>query len=175
MEAIKNAKELKNVSQLKFFFGLLNYCHKHFQSLCSTGTFSLFIKKKYEMVLRIDCFWGSPKYSRWNKIISSLWRYKTFNISFPCFTTPAGCSCFIKCKIVKKKQQHLPLVLFQRLKGAIRKVRQKLYPANIYLFKVKNINSGKKCGICPKLTRKTPQDDILVFLLLAPNIIYVFF
>ena len=103
MEAIKNAKELKNVSQLKFFFGLPNYCHRHFQSLCSTGTFSLFIKKKYEMVLRIDCFWGSPKYSRWNKIISSLWRYKTFNISFPCFTTPAGCSCFIKCKIVKKK------------------------------------------------------------------------
>ena len=75
----------------------------------------------------------------------------------------------------KKKQQHLPLVLFQRLKGAIRKVRQKFYPANIYLFKVKNINSGKKCGICPKLTRKTPQDDIMVFLLLAPNIIYVFF
>ena len=31
------------------------------------------------------------------------------------------------------------------------------YPANIYLFKVTNRNTRKRCGICYKLTRKTPE------------------
>ena len=30
------------------------------------------------------------------------------------------------------------------------------YPAHIYLFKVNNIDNGKKCEICSKLTIKTP-------------------
>ena len=30
-------------------------------------------------------------------------------------------------------------------------------PANIYLFKVYNRNTRKGCGICSKLTTKTPE------------------
>ena len=30
-------------------------------------------------------------------------------------------------------------------------------PANIYLFKVNNKNLWKRCEICPKLSRKTPE------------------
>ena len=31
------------------------------------------------------------------------------------------------------------------------------YPANIYMFKVKNRNTGIRCEICSKLTIKTPE------------------
>ena len=31
------------------------------------------------------------------------------------------------------------------------------YPANIYLFKVNNKNTRKRCEICSKLTVKTPE------------------
>ena len=31
-----------------------------------------------------------------------------------------------------------------------------VYPANIYLFKVKNRNTRKMCELCSKLTIKTP-------------------
>ena len=31
------------------------------------------------------------------------------------------------------------------------------YPTNIYLFKVTNKNTGKKCEICSKFTIKTPE------------------
>ena len=31
------------------------------------------------------------------------------------------------------------------------------YPANIYLFKINNRNSRKRCEICSKLTIKTPE------------------
>ena len=34
------------------------------------------------------------------------------------------------------------------------------YPANIYLFKVNNRNTRKRCEICSTLTIKTPQDII---------------
>ena len=30
-------------------------------------------------------------------------------------------------------------------------------PANIYMFKVNNRNTTKRCEICPKLTIKTPE------------------
>ena len=36
-------------------------------------------------------------------------------------------------------------------------------PANIYLFKVDNRNTRKKCEICSKLTIKTPGDFIVNF------------
>ena len=52
----------------------------------------------------------------------------------------------------------------------------KSYPANIYMFKVNNRNTKKKCGICSELTIKTPEqhhyvqnnitDIVLVSLLL---------
>ena len=31
------------------------------------------------------------------------------------------------------------------------------FPANIYLFKVSNRNTRKRCEICSKLTVKTPE------------------
>ena len=31
------------------------------------------------------------------------------------------------------------------------------FPANIYLFKVNNRNTRKRCEICSKLTIKTPE------------------
>ena len=41
-------------------------------------------------------------------------------------------------------------------------------PANIYLFKVNNRNTRKRCKKCSKLTIKTP-DDILTFI--SPEIL----
>ena len=32
-----------------------------------------------------------------------------------------------------------------------------LIPAGNYMFKVNNRNTGTRCGICPKLTVKTPE------------------
>ena len=34
---------------------------------------------------------------------------------------------------------------------------EKAYPAGIYLLKVNNRNTRKRCEICPKLTIKTPE------------------
>ena len=31
------------------------------------------------------------------------------------------------------------------------------FPANVYLFKVNNRNTRKRCGICSKLTIKAPE------------------
>ena len=52
------------------------------------------------------------------------------------------------------------------------------YAANICLFKVRNKNNRKKCGICSKLTKKHQNDVndvVLVFLLLTLNIFHTFF
>ena len=35
-----------------------------------------------------------------------------------------------------------------------------VHPADIYLFKVNDKNTGKMCEICSKLTIKTPEDVI---------------
>ena len=46
------------------------------------------------------------------------------------------------------------------------------FPVNIYLFKVTNRNTRKRCEICSKLTIKTPERRphlFLVFLLLTLN------
>ena len=59
----------------------------------------------------------------------------------------------------------------------------RIFPAGIYLFKFNNRNTGKRCGICSKLTIKTPWSRsgafivnfenisqlVLVFLLLTLN------
>ena len=42
-------------------------------------------------------------------------------------------------------------------------------PANTYLLKVNNRKSRKRCEICSKLTIKTPERRLLVFLLLTLN------
>ena len=52
-------------------------------------------------------------------------------------------------------------------------------PANIYLFKINNRKTNKRCGICSKLTIKTHQkyatDIVLVSLLLTLNVFHTFF
>ena len=50
-------------------------------------------------------------------------------------------------------------------------------PANIYLFKVNNRNTKKRCELCSKLTMNTLErlHVILVFLLLTLNIFTPFF
>ena len=64
--------------------------------------------------------------------------------------------------------------------GCIQKIRLQnisgwllVYPANIYLLKVNNRNTRKRCEICSKLTMKTPERRhwhlFLVFLLLTLN------
>ena len=35
--------------------------------------------------------------------------------------------------------------------------QKRSHPTNFYLFKVNNKNTRKKCGICSKLTIKTPE------------------
>ena len=47
------------------------------------------------------------------------------------------------------------------------------FPDNSYLFKFSNRNTRKMCGICSKLTIKTPE-RYLVFVLLALNIFHTF-
>ena len=46
--------------------------------------------------------------------------------------------------------------------------------ANIYLLKVSNRNTRKRCEICSKLTNKNVIDVVLVFLLLTLNIFHNF-
>ena len=48
----------------------------------------------------------------------------------------------------------LPLRIFSLATALI---DEKWHPANIYLFKVNNGNTGKMGEICPKLTMKTPE------------------
>ena len=50
------------------------------------------------------------------------------------------------------------------------------FPANIYLLKVNNRNTKKRCVMCSKLTSKTPEQRqwhilqlVIVFLLLTLN------
>ena len=52
--------------------------------------------------------------------------------------------------------------------------RDNVNPAGNYILEVNNRNSRTKCGICPKLTIKTPERShfsqlVLVFLLLTLN------
>ena len=56
------------------------------------------------------------------------------------------------------------------------------HPVNIYLLKVNDRDTRKKCEICSKLTIKTVEqrqttsvDVVLVFLLLTLNIFHTFF
>ena len=58
-------------------------------------------------------------------------------------------------------------------------ILQSLCLANIFLFKVNNRNTRKRCEICSKLTIKTPERRdvtgvVLVFLLLTLNIFHTF-
>ena len=52
------------------------------------------------------------------------------------------------------------------------------FPTNIYLFKINNRNTRKRCGICLKLTIKHQNDVndvILVFLSIILGIFHTFF
>ena len=51
------------------------------------------------------------------------------------------------------------------------------YPVKIYLVKVNNRNTRKRCEICSKLTIKTLDvtDVVQVFLLLTLNVFHTFF
>ena len=54
------------------------------------------------------------------------------------------------------------------------KVMQVIYPGGSYLLKVNNGNTRTMCGICSKLTTKTPKRD-KVSLLLTLNILNTLF
>ena len=57
-------------------------------------------------------------------------------------------SCGICCNIYKSVSDHIETLYPQGLN---------LFPANIYLCKVNNRNTKKRCEICSKLTIKTPE------------------
>ena len=40
---------------------------------------------------------------------------------------------------------------------------RRIYPANMYLFKVNNRNTRKRCEICSKITIKKHQNDVITF------------
>ena len=64
------------------------------------------------------------------------------------------------------------------LKCDFNKVEKQLYPVSIYLLKVNNRNTTKRCETCSKLTQKRQNDVndiVLVFLLLTLNIFDTFF
>ena len=56
---------------------------------------------------------------------------------------------------LQKNNLYRALVLYQTWK--IQKYLLSVIPANIYLFKVNNKNTRKRCQICSKLTIKTPE------------------
>ena len=53
-------------------------------------------------------------------------------------------------------------------------ILHRYYPANIYLLKVNNRNSRKKCEICSKLTIKTPERRSGVFIVNFEHILHIF-
>ena len=76
----------------------------------------------------------------------------------------------------------LILHFFQSLKTLLVIVKLNIFKlqvlpntANIYLFKVKNRNNRKRCEINSKLTIKTTEDLILVFIFSNLNIFHIFF
>ena len=48
------------------------------------------------------------------------------------------------------------------------------FPANIYLFKVNNRNIRKSCEICSKLTLKSPEPRVGVFIVNFEHISQLF-
>ena len=61
-------------------------------------------------------------------------------------------------RITTPLQQYLWALLYSNIFIVdFEQVTSKKYPANIYLFKVKQWNSRKRCEICLKLTIKTPE------------------
>ena len=54
-------------------------------------------------------------------------------------------------------------------------VKKNYYPANIYLLKVNNIKTRKRCKICSKLTIKTPDWRRSGVFIAALNIFHTFF
>ena len=63
---------------------------------------------------------------------------------------------------LKYKQQQIracvyPSYLFLKYLKQRNTLDNKIYPTNIYLFKVSNKNTRKRCEICSKLTIKTPE------------------
>ena len=89
------------------------------------------------------------------KLQEKFLKKKTFEISIKTFcrkwegeTLP---KCFFIFKQLEKYQNeyypyNINLILFCR----------RIFPANIYLLKVNNRNTRKRCEICSKLTIKTP-------------------
>ena len=64
----------------------------------------------------------------------------------------------------------------QNLKKKI--VKTSLYPADMYLLKVKNRNTGTRCELCSKLKMKIPEQRlgvVLMSLLLTLNIFHTLF
>ena len=69
-----------------------------------------------------------------------------------------------ECSKMEKASRKLSLLNASRILALIiRNAYKKLYslyltfPANIYLFRFNNRNTRKRCGICSKLTIKTPK------------------
>ena len=91
------------------------------------------------------------------------------------------------------RTQPQPFIIQERYTQVISFLRWKVFPANIYLFKVRNRNTRKRSEICSVLTIKTPERHqlrrsgvfivnfehishlFLVFLLLTLNIFHTFF
>ena len=65
-------------------------------------------------------------------------------------------NCFFIHKVYPLHARSKLLILIKRnLKGILH--NKSHYSANIYLFKVNNRNTRKRCEICLKLTIKTPE------------------
>ena len=62
-----------------------------------------------------------------------------------------------KIKTFSKTKQKSVLIIKKNILKLDNKNNRTEYPANIYLFKVNNRNTRKRCEICSKLTIKTPE------------------
>ena len=76
-------------------------------------------------------------------------------LAFPChilvtssYLVVTGDYLVVTCSYLIATTRYFSLLLFPRFSNN---------PANIFLFKVNNRNSRKRCEICSKLTTKTPE------------------
>ena len=114
--------------------------------------------EKYKNVLKPVCnnrntlWWSEDELDKLCNIRGICWVLIVTDVCFNkvwCFrfhTAPSLCNYELK---------HCPVLLSVFLINAY--ISQSTYPANIYLFKVNNRNSRKRCEICSKLTIKTSE------------------
>ena len=92
---------------------------------------------------------------KWNHVPIN-WKTVDFEHAFAGILCTA-CKCMFKVSDINTTLRSLIDVLFVSLLSTLNILIRNINLANIYLFKVNNRNSTKRCEICSKLTIKIPK------------------